>query len=99
MVEPSIKVPEPSLEVVELLLQVAEPKSKGSGGLRPNLTPARCNTVLNLLKAIYSRLKNIAVERKRVTVFKSEVANRGNDGTCCFRIKIRTYALQQSSRI
>jgi len=43
-----------------------------------------CKTVLNLLEAIYLRLRKIVVER--VTV----VDNRGSDGTGCFRIEVRT---------
>jgi len=47
-----------------------------------------CKTVLNLLEAVYLRLRKIVVER--VTVVKFRVDNRGSDGTGCFRIKIRT---------
>ena len=36
----------------------------------------------------YLRLMKIVVER--VTVVKFRVDNRGNDGTDCFRIKVRT---------
>ena len=38
-----------------------------------------CRTVLNLLKAIYSILRKIAVQR--VTVVKFGVDSRGSDGT------------------
>ena len=48
-----------------------------------------CKTVLNLLEAVYLRLRKIAVER--VTVVKFRVDNRGSNGTGCFRIKVRTY--------
>jgi len=45
-----------------------------------------CKTVLNLLEAVYLRLrlrlKKIVVER--VTVVKFRVDNRGSDGTGCF---------------
>ena len=47
-----------------------------------------CKTVLNLLKAVYLRLRKIVVER--VTVVKFRVGNRGSNGTGCFRIKVRT---------
>jgi len=47
-----------------------------------------CKTVLNLLEAIYLRLREIEVEK--VTVVKFRVDNRGNNGTGCFRIKVRT---------
>jgi len=47
-----------------------------------------CKTVLNLLKAIYLRLRKIVVER--VTVVEFGVDNRGSNGTGCFRIKVRT---------
>jgi len=47
-----------------------------------------CKTVLNLLEAIYLRLRKTVVER--VTVVKFGVDNRGVDGTGCFRIKVRT---------
>jgi len=48
-----------------------------------------CKTVLNLLEAVYSRLRKIVVER--VTVVKFRVDNRGSDGTgCFFRIMVRT---------
>jgi len=47
-----------------------------------------CKTVLNLLEAVYLRLRKIVVER--VTVVKFTVDNRGSNGTGCFRIKVRT---------
>ena len=47
-----------------------------------------CKTVLNLLEAVYLGLRKIEV--KRVTVVKFRVDNRGNNGTGCFRIKVRT---------
>jgi len=47
-----------------------------------------CKTVLNLLEAVYLRLRKTVVER--VTVVKFRVDNRGRNGTCCFRIKVRT---------
>jgi len=43
---------------------------------------------LNLLQAIYLRLRKIVVER--VTVVKFGVNNRGSDGTACFGMKVRT---------
>jgi len=43
-----------------------------------------CNTVLNLMEAVYLTLRKIVVER--VTVVKFRVDNRGSDGTGCFRI-------------
>ena len=49
-----------------------------------------CKTVLNLLDAVYLRLRKIVVER--VTVVKFKVDNRGSNSTCCFRIKVRTDA-------
>jgi len=45
-------------------------------------------TVLNLLKAVYLRLRKTVVER--VTVVKFRVDNRGSDDTGCFIIKVRT---------
>ena len=45
-----------------------------------------CNTVLNLLEAVY--LRKIVVER--VTVVKFRMDNRGSNSTGCFRIKVRT---------
>ena len=49
-----------------------------------------CKTVLNLLEAVYLRLRKIVVER--VTVVKFRVDDRGSNGrpTDCFRIKLRT---------
>jgi len=47
-----------------------------------------CKTVLNLLEAVYLRLRKIVVER--VTVVKFRVDNRGSEGTRCFGIEIRT---------
>jgi len=47
-----------------------------------------CKTVLNLLEAVYLRLRQIIVER--VTVVKFRVDYRGSNGTGCFRIKVRT---------
>jgi len=47
-----------------------------------------CNTVLNLLVAVYLRLSKIVVERVRVVKFR--VDDRGSNGTGCFRIKVRT---------
>jgi len=47
-----------------------------------------CETVLNLLEAVYLRPRKIVV--KRVTVVKFRVDNRGSNGTGCFRIKVRT---------
>ena len=41
-----------------------------------------CKTVLNLLEAVYLRLRKIVVER--VTVVKFRVDNRGSNGTGCF---------------
>ena len=47
-----------------------------------------CKTDLNLLEAVYLRLRKTVVER--VTVVKFRVDNRGNNGTGGFRIKVRT---------
>ena len=47
-----------------------------------------CKTVLNLLEAVYLRLKKIVVER--VTVVKFRVDSRGSNATGCFTIKVRT---------
>ena len=44
-----------------------------------------CKTVLNLLEAVYLRLRKIVVER---VTFR--VDNRRSDGTGSFRIKVRT---------
>ena len=49
-----------------------------------------CETVVNLLEAIYLKIRTIVVERITVTVVKFRVDNRGCDGTGCFRIKVRT---------
>ena len=46
-----------------------------------------CKTVLNLLEAVYLRLRKIVVER--VTVVKFRVDTGGSDGTGCFRIKVK----------
>ena len=51
-----------------------------------------CKTVLNLLEAVYLRLKKIVVER--VTVVKFRVDNTGSNGTGCFRINVRTDTAQ-----
>jgi len=40
-----------------------------------------CKTVLNLLEAVYLRLRKIVVEIERVTVVKFRMDNRGSDGT------------------
>jgi len=45
-------------------------------------------TVLNLLEAIYLRLRKIVVEG--VTVVKFRVGNRDSDCTGCSRIEVRT---------
>ena len=47
-----------------------------------------CKTVLNLMEAVYLRLRKIVVER--VTVVKFTVDNRGCNGSGCFRIKVRS---------
>jgi len=47
-----------------------------------------CKTVLNLLEAVYLRLRKIELER--LTVVKFRVDNRGSNDTGCFRIKVRT---------
>ena len=49
-------------------------------------------TVLNLLEAVYLRLRKIVVER--VTVVKFRVDNRSSNSTGCFRIKVRTDAAE-----
>ena len=41
-----------------------------------------CNTVLELLEAVYLRIRKIVVER--VTVVKFTVDNRGSDGRILF---------------
>jgi len=51
-----------------------------------------CKTVLNLLEAIYLRLRKIVVER--VTVVKFRVDNRSSNGTGCFRIEVRSYTAE-----
>ena len=51
-----------------------------------------CKTVLNLLEAVYLRLRKIVVER--VTVVKFRVDNIGSNSTGCFRIKVRTDAAE-----
>ena len=43
---------------------------------------------MNLLEAVYLRLRKIVVER--VTVVKFRVDNRGSNGTGCFRIEVMT---------
>ena len=53
-----------------------------------NFNHRACKTVLSLLETIYLRLRKIVVQR--VTVVKFRVDNGGNDGTGCFRIKVRT---------
>jgi len=52
-----------------------------------SLNHSTCKTVLNLLDAVYLRLRKIVVER--VTVVKFRMNNRGSNGTGCFRIKVR----------
>jgi len=47
-------------------------------------------TVLNLLEAVYLRLRKIVVER--VTVVKFRVDNKGSNGTGWFRINSQTWA-------
>jgi len=47
-----------------------------------------CKTVLNLLEAIYMRLRNIRVVRDAAVKFR--VDNRGSNGTGCFRIEVMT---------
>ena len=56
-----------------------------------------CKTVLNLLEAVYLRLRKIVVER--VTVVKFRVDIRGSNGTGCFRIKVRTCKTQYSIQV
>jgi len=46
-----------------------------------------CKTVLNLLEAVYLRLRKIVIER--VTVVKFRVDNRRSEGIGCFRIEVR----------
>jgi len=45
-------------------------------------------TFLNLLEAIYLRLRNTVVQTG--TLVRLGVDNRGSDGTGCFRINVRT---------
>jgi len=45
-----------------------------------------------MLEAIYMRLRKTVAQR--VTVVKFGVDNKGNDGTGCFRIKVRTDAAE-----
>jgi len=47
-----------------------------------NFNHSTCKTVLNLLKAIYLRLRRIVVQR--VTVVKFGVNTSGSDGNGCF---------------
>jgi len=47
----------------------------------------QCKTVLNLLEAVYLRLRKIVVER--VIIVKFRVNYRCSDGTGYFRIKVR----------
>ena len=47
---------------------------------------------MNLLEAVYLRLRKIVVER--VTVVKFRVDNRGSNSTGCCRIKVRTDAAE-----
>ena len=54
-----------------------------------------CNTVLNLLEAIYLRLRKVVVER--VTVVKFGVDNRDSDGTGCFRGDVKRDATVSTS--
>ena len=53
-----------------------------------------CKTVLDLLEAIYLRLRKIVVER--VTVVKFKVDDRGSNGTGCFRIEVRIHTAELS---
>jgi len=62
-----------------------EPVQRSEDGCDNHST---CKTVVNLLKAMYLRLRRIVVER--VSVVKLRVDNRGSDGTGCFRVKVRT---------
>ena len=43
---------------------------------------------MDLLEAVYLRLRKTVVER--VTVVKFRVDNKGSYGTGCFKIKVRT---------
>jgi len=49
-------------------------------------------TFLDLLEAIYLRLRKTVVDR--VIVIQFGVDNRGSDGTGCFRIKVRTHTVE-----
>jgi len=51
-------------------------------------------TVLNLLEAIYLRVRKIVVER--VTVVKLRMDNRGSDGAGCFGIEVRIDTVELS---
>ena len=53
-----------------------------------------CETVLNLMEAIYLRLRKIVV--KKVTVVKYGIHNRGSSATGYFRIKVRTDTTESS---
>ena len=53
---------------------------------RRSFNRSTCKTLMDLLKAIYLRLKKIVV--KRVTAVKFSIDSRGSDGTGCFRIKV-----------
>ena len=53
-----------------------------------------CKTVLDLLEAIYLRLRKIVVER--VTVVKFKVDDRGSNSTGCFRIEVRIHTAELS---
>jgi len=54
-------------------------------------TYMQCKRVLNRLEAIYFRLRKIV---KSITVVKFGVDNRGNNGTVCFRVEVRTDATE-----
>jgi len=55
-----------------------------------------CKTVLNLLEAIYLRLRKTVVLVQRFTVVKFRVDNKGSDGTSYFAIKVRTNIVELS---
>jgi len=55
------------------------------------LTHSTCKTVLNLLEAVYLRLRKTVVER--VTVVKIRVDNRGSDGTGCLESRLTRHAV------
>jgi len=57
-----------------------------------SLNHSMCKRVLNLLEAIYSRLRKIVVER--VTVVKIGVEDTGSDDNVCLRIKVRAVAME-----